>query len=186
MSYLTQYAVARPAARRGARVDEHTVLNLQDFDDGGAHVRAFVEDTSNRRVRRRRLPSPRLKLRITDCTNEIHLEFSVNSPELRENRHARLPVRDLRRGFPGLGPLAAARRRPLVCGTARRRDRLPGGQVPAARRRHAPRPPAAGAPGRAGELGQPDPRGLGRARASLRVDRPRRCRRSRRRSRHDL
>ena len=84
MSYLTQYAVARPAARRGARVDEHTVLNLQDFD-GGAHVRAFVEDTSNRRVRRRRLPSPRLKLRITDCTNEIYLEFSVNSPELREN-----------------------------------------------------------------------------------------------------
>ena len=84
MSYLTQYAVSRPSARKGARVDEHTVLNFPAFD-GGAHVRAFVEDTSNRKLRRRHLPSPRLKLRITDCQNQIHLEFSVDSPELREN-----------------------------------------------------------------------------------------------------
>jgi hypothetical protein len=85
MSYLTQYVAARPLGRKGTRVDEHTVLNFPAFD-GGAHVRAFVEDTSNRKRRRwRRLPSPRLKLRITDCTNEIHLEFSVDSPELREN-----------------------------------------------------------------------------------------------------
>ena len=84
MSYLTQYAVARPSSRRGARVDEHTVLNCPEFD-GGAHVRAFVEDTTGRKLRRRRLPSPRLKLRITDCTNQIHLEFSVDMPELREN-----------------------------------------------------------------------------------------------------
>jgi hypothetical protein len=48
-------------------------------------VRVFVEDTSARKLRRRRLPSPRLKLRITDCVNEIHLEFSVDSYELREN-----------------------------------------------------------------------------------------------------
>jgi hypothetical protein len=48
-------------------------------------VRAFVEDTSGRKLRRRRLPSPRLKLQITGCTNQIHLEFSVDSPELREN-----------------------------------------------------------------------------------------------------
>jgi hypothetical protein len=59
-------------------------LNRPEFD-GGAHVRAFVEDTSNRRIRRRRVPSPRLKLRITDCTNEIHLEFSVDSAAAREN-----------------------------------------------------------------------------------------------------
>jgi hypothetical protein len=84
MSYLTQYAVARPSSRRGARVDEHTVLNHPEFD-GGAHVRAFVGDTSGRKLRRRRPPSPRLKLRITDCTNQIHLEFSVDTPELREN-----------------------------------------------------------------------------------------------------
>lgn len=84
MSYLTQYAVARPSGRKGVRVDEHTVLNFPEFD-GGAHVRAFVEDTSNGKMRRPRLPSPRLKLRITDCTNQIHLEFSVDSPELREN-----------------------------------------------------------------------------------------------------
>jgi len=88
MSYLTLYALRRPAsvrpARRGARIDETTLLNLPEFD-GGAHVRVLVEDTSAHRVRRRRLPSPRLKLRIADCENEIQLEFSVDSPDLREN-----------------------------------------------------------------------------------------------------
>jgi hypothetical protein len=88
MSYLTQYALRRPAssrpARHGARVDELTILNRPTFD-GGAHVRAFVEDTSTHRVRRRRLPSPRLKLRITDCVNEINLEFSIESADVREN-----------------------------------------------------------------------------------------------------
>jgi hypothetical protein len=88
MSYLTLYALRRPAsvrpARPGARVDEKTLLNLPEFD-GGAHVRVLVEDTSAHRVRRRRLPSPRLKLRIADCENEIHLEFSVDSPDIREN-----------------------------------------------------------------------------------------------------
>jgi hypothetical protein len=86
MSYLTQHAVSRPAVlqrrRRGARVDERTLLNLPDFD-GGAHVRVYVEDTSNRK--RRRLPSPRLKLRIADCFNKVNLEFSVDSAEQREN-----------------------------------------------------------------------------------------------------
>jgi len=88
MSYLTQYAVRRPAslrpARRGPRVDELTLLNHPAFD-GGAHVRTFVEDTSQHRVRRRRLPSPRLKLRITDCIHEINLEFSVDFEDVREN-----------------------------------------------------------------------------------------------------
>jgi hypothetical protein len=88
MSYLTQYAVWRPSAARpagrGARVDERTPLNRPAFD-GGAHVRGYVDDTSNHKVRRRRLPSPRLKLRIADCANEIHLEFSVDTPEVREN-----------------------------------------------------------------------------------------------------
>jgi len=81
MSYLTKYAVPRLASvqpgRRGVRVDERVVLNRPAFD-GGAHVRTFVEDTSNRKLRRRRLPSPRLKL-------QINLEFSVDSAELREN-----------------------------------------------------------------------------------------------------
>jgi hypothetical protein len=88
MSYLAEHAwTRRPSAqpaRSGARVDERTRLNRPEFD-GGAHVRAFVEDTSQRRTRRRRPPSPRLKLRITDCTNEIHLEFSVDSAAAREN-----------------------------------------------------------------------------------------------------
>jgi hypothetical protein len=84
MSYLAQHAGSRPAVlrRRGARVDERTLLNLPDFD-GGAHVRVYVEDTSNRK--RRRLPSPRLKLRIADCINKVNLEFSVDSAEQREN-----------------------------------------------------------------------------------------------------
>lgn len=87
MSYLTRYALRRrvPAhTHRGVRVDERTLLNLPDFD-GGALVRVLVEDTATRRLRRRRLPSPRLKLRITDCTSEINLEFSVESEALREN-----------------------------------------------------------------------------------------------------
>ena len=89
MSYLTQYGLRRPAsvgpaARPGTRVDEKRLLNLPEFD-GGAHVRVLVEDTSTHRVRRRRPPSPRLKLRITDCSNEIHLEFSVDSADVREN-----------------------------------------------------------------------------------------------------
>ena len=87
MSYLLQYAprpASVPSARRGARVDERTLLNRPAFD-GGAHVRVFVEDTSNRKLRRRRLPSPRLKLRIADCVNEIHLAFSVDTAAEREN-----------------------------------------------------------------------------------------------------
>lgn len=88
MSYLLQHAARHPGSTRvaspGARVDERTPLNLPEFD-GGASVRVFVEDTSTRRLRRRGLPSPRLKLRISDCVNEIHLEFSVDSAELREN-----------------------------------------------------------------------------------------------------
>jgi hypothetical protein len=88
MSYL-KHAMPRLAAGRrgdrGARVDERVTLNRPAFD-GGAHVRVFVEDTSRRKGRFRRvLPSPRLKLRITDCVNEVHLEFSVDSHELREN-----------------------------------------------------------------------------------------------------
>jgi hypothetical protein len=84
MSYLAQYAVSLPSGRQGARVDERTRLNRAAFD-GGAHVRVFVEDTSHRQLRRRRLPSPRLRLRIADCSNQVNLEFSVDSPELREN-----------------------------------------------------------------------------------------------------
>jgi hypothetical protein len=88
MSYLAPYAARRPSAgrpRRGVRLDERLRLNYPDFD-GGAYVRVFVEDTSGRKLRwRRHPPVPRLRLRIADCTNEIALEFSVESAELREN-----------------------------------------------------------------------------------------------------
>jgi hypothetical protein len=88
MSYLVQYAARRPNSpepgrRGGARVDERLVLNRPRFD-GGAYVRVFVEDTSARRCRRRP-PTPRLRLRVADCAHEVNLEFSVESPELREN-----------------------------------------------------------------------------------------------------
>jgi hypothetical protein len=85
VSYLLQYTRRPKSTRRGqnARVDERLRLNRPDFD-GGAEVRAFVEDTSAKRWRRRP-PSPRLKLRISDCVNEINLEFAVESAELRDN-----------------------------------------------------------------------------------------------------
>jgi hypothetical protein len=87
MSYLLQHATRRPflarRSRRGVRVDERTLLNYPEFD-GGAFVRVFVEDTSARRPRRR-IPEPRLRLRIGDCDNEIYLEFGVDSHDRREN-----------------------------------------------------------------------------------------------------
>jgi hypothetical protein len=94
MSYLIQYAVGRAPAvtrARGTRVDERTLLNLPEFD-GGAYVRVLVEDTSTRRIRRRRLPTPRLKLRIADCVNEANLEFSVESADVRENSLHKIDV----------------------------------------------------------------------------------------------
>ena len=82
MSYLLQYA-RRPTSRRGAaRVDERLRLNFATFD-GGAEVRVFVEDTS--RARGGEPVSPRLRLRINDCANQIALEFGVESAELRAN-----------------------------------------------------------------------------------------------------
>lgn len=86
MSYLAQYALpaAAPRSRRGARVDLDVLLNRPEFD-GGASVRAFVQDTSRHPFGRRRLPKPRLILQISDCVNEINLEFSVSSYDLREN-----------------------------------------------------------------------------------------------------
>jgi hypothetical protein len=86
MSYLAQYALpdAASRSRRGARVDLDILLNRPEFD-GGASVRAFVQDTSRHSVRRRGLPKPQLILQISDCFNEIGLEFSVASYDAREN-----------------------------------------------------------------------------------------------------
>ncbi len=89
MSYLLEYASRAPVparrVRRGARLDERALLNRPDFD-GGAFVGVYVEDTSGRKRRLRGAPlAPRLRVRIGDCTNEIALEFSVESAEVREN-----------------------------------------------------------------------------------------------------
>ncbi len=86
MSYLAQYALpdAAPRSRRGARVDLDVRLNRLPFD-GGAAVRAYVQDTSRHSCSRRRLPKPRLMLELSDCVNAINLEFSVASYDVREN-----------------------------------------------------------------------------------------------------
>jgi hypothetical protein len=113
MSYLTQYTVSLSSSvRRGARVDEHTRLNRPAFD-GGAHVCVYVEDTSNWNLRGRRLPSPLVVLRIADCTNEISLEFSLDSPELRENSLYKIEtlIAALGRFRTGLGAEAELRAR---------------------------------------------------------------------------
>jgi hypothetical protein len=85
MSYLLQYA-RRPDSiaprTAAARVDEHRRLNRPGLY-GDAFVRVFVEDTSARRRPRNR--DPQLVLQIADCTNTINLEFSLRSPQLREN-----------------------------------------------------------------------------------------------------
>ena len=82
MSYLTQYVTRSPRAR-GAGVDEKIRLNLPGFH-GDAYVRVFVEDTTFRKWRRRP-PEPRVRLRITDCSNQISLWFEVNTEAAREN-----------------------------------------------------------------------------------------------------
>ena len=87
MSYLTSYATRRlqlaAAAAPGVRIDEENLVNLPGFH-GGARIRAFVEDTTGRRWRKRP-PQPKIRLRITDCSHEIRLWFEVDSPEAREN-----------------------------------------------------------------------------------------------------
>jgi len=83
VSYLLTYA-RRPHCAEGVRVDERVRLNRPEFD-GGAEVRVFVEDTSAKEPTRHALPSPTLKLRISDCMNEINLEFAVESAALRDN-----------------------------------------------------------------------------------------------------
>ena len=71
-----------------ARVDVRRFLNLPGFH-GGAHVVAYVEDTSGRELTKRDPfgykgnryvnPPPRIILEIADCSNRINLEFEVDS-----------------------------------------------------------------------------------------------------------
>jgi hypothetical protein len=75
VSYLLQYA---RRSSQAARVDERLKLNHPEFD-GGASVRVYVEDTTATRR------APHLALRISDCDEEIELEFGVHTPELRAN-----------------------------------------------------------------------------------------------------
>ena len=85
MSYLLQYA-RRPDSieprKPKARVDEYLRLNRPGLY-GDAFVRVLVEDSTARRRRRNR--DPKLVLQIADCVNTINLEFSLCSPEYRDN-----------------------------------------------------------------------------------------------------
>jgi hypothetical protein len=73
-----------------ARVDERHFLNLPGFH-GGAFVRAYVEDTSERALERdpqsgRACNSePRLMLEIADCERRIELEFELYNAVRRMN-----------------------------------------------------------------------------------------------------
>jgi hypothetical protein len=92
VSYLTPYAVCRPVfgwliggkGRPDVRVDERLLLNLPGFH-GGAFVRVYVEDTSQRTEWRGAPPEPRIRLRIADCTDEIELWFELDSAQARTN-----------------------------------------------------------------------------------------------------
>jgi hypothetical protein len=80
MSYLLQYAGALLVA---TAVSSQPNATFRPGLYGDAYVRVFVEDTTARRRRHNR--DLRLTLRIADCDNTINLEFSLDSPELREN-----------------------------------------------------------------------------------------------------
>ena len=86
MSYLFSY-LPRPAGSPapGVRIDFERLLNRPGHY-ADAHIRAFVEGTSARKLRGRQgPPEPRIELEITDCVNEIHLEFDLATPDRREN-----------------------------------------------------------------------------------------------------
>jgi hypothetical protein len=78
MTYLLKHLT-----RHSVRVDERKRLNRPGFY-GGAYIRVLVEDTTKRKWRRE-IPEPHVRLRITDCINEINLEFSLATAEHREN-----------------------------------------------------------------------------------------------------
>jgi len=78
-----------------ARINERTLLNLPGFH-GSAFVYVYVEDTSERELKREPYcdadcsccPSnfePNMELEIADCNRVIGLEFDVDTPEGREN-----------------------------------------------------------------------------------------------------
>ena len=78
-----------------ARINERTLLNLPGFH-GSAYIYVYVEDTSERELRREPYCDsdcaccpqnfePRSVLEIADCSRTIALEFDLDTPEGREN-----------------------------------------------------------------------------------------------------
>ena len=78
-----------------ARINERTLLNLPDFH-AGAFVYVYVEDTSERHLKRDPYCEadcnccphnfePRMILEIADCHRVIDLSFDVDTADGREN-----------------------------------------------------------------------------------------------------
>lgn len=76
LSYLSRFATRAPSAR----VDERLRLNLPGYH-GDASVRVYVESTDGRRGE----VEPRIRLRISDCEDEISLWFELDCPGSRRN-----------------------------------------------------------------------------------------------------
>jgi hypothetical protein len=87
VSYLANYTTRRlaefEALSNGVRLNLRRMLNLAGHH-GSAEIRAFIEDTTCRRWKRRP-PEPKIRLSISDCANVIWLAFEVDSPERRTN-----------------------------------------------------------------------------------------------------
>ena len=140
-----------------------------------ARERSPRSSASRPRAGRRRTTPPSTRSRSPRASATRHAAGRARGAAAGgTNGNAPLPVRGLRRGLPRLGPLAAAGGRTVVHRQAGRRARLPGGEVPAARRHDPPRPAPSRAPRTTDRCRQPVARRVGRARAPVRVDRPRR------------
>jgi hypothetical protein len=83
-----------------ARLNERTLLNLPGFH-GGAFVYVYVEDTSDRALRRDPFCDddctccpynfePRMTFEIADCDRTISLQFDIDSAEARVNSFHKL------------------------------------------------------------------------------------------------
>jgi hypothetical protein len=75
MSYLLQHT-QRPQRPSRIRLDEELRLNRPGFY-GDAYIRTLVLRSRSGRLH--------IELRIADCVNVINLEFSLDTPEHREN-----------------------------------------------------------------------------------------------------
>ena len=152
--------------RVGADADARERRRGRALHRGGRRPRG-LDDRRGQRARRRRRRTTRRcsrwRWRPVSATIETRRAALDALPRVARTGMHLFRFATVRRGLPRLGPVAPSGRRSLVRGAVGRRARLPGGEVPPARGRDAPRPAAAGPPGSRGRRGQPDARRVGRA-----------------------